>query len=155
MLILKDRANDTKDRVVWKWKFGSQTTTAEFGSPTDNTNTDYMLCVYDSEATSSALLLDAIVEGGLTGWKTSRSGFTYRTKTPVDGIAKMVLVAGNDGKARALVKGKGATLGAPSLPLTLNGGVTAQLLSDQSCWTTTFTAAKTNNGNVFKAFSQN
>jgi len=154
-LVLKNRAKDSKDRVVWKWKLGSQTTTADYGNPTDTATTDYMLCVYDSVSTSPNLLLDAVVQGGLGGWRTSRSGFIYSNRSPVDGIVKMSLVAGNDGKARALAKGKGATLGAPDLPLALDGGVTVQLLSDQNCWTTSFTDAKTNTGTSFKAFSSN
>jgi len=49
LLVMKDRSPDRRDRVLWKWTHGAETTSADLGDPL--TATDYQLCVYDAAGT--------------------------------------------------------------------------------------------------------
>ena len=42
---IKDRADDSKDQLKWKWTKGAATTQPDFGDPLGTTT--YALCVYD------------------------------------------------------------------------------------------------------------
>ena len=49
ILVVKDNATDTKDKLIWKWIKGASTTQAEFGDPTvPVTGANIALCVYDN-----------------------------------------------------------------------------------------------------------
>jgi len=136
LIILKDMEPNTKDRLIWKWLKGQATTKAEFGDPL--TTDTYALCIYDG---SGLILSAAAPAGGLCArskacWAEQRSGYRYKDAdlTP-DGLLVVKLKEGlTDGKAKIIVKGKGANLGMPSLPdLTLP--LTVQLQgSHDECW---------------------
>lgn len=138
-LTIKDSPADTSDLVAWKWSKGDATATAEFGSPT--TTDDYALCIF----TSSGLVLQTNAPaGGTCGgtkpcWKALNvKGFAYKDadRTP-DGVDKVVLKAGLAGKAKTQLKGKGTSL--PALPLPLSLPATVQLQSENGkCWQATF-----------------
>ncbi len=120
LLLLKEGSDDSKDKLIWKWLKGADTTLGQLGDPT--TTTDYALCVYSG--TGETLIMEAKVPaagtcGGGPCWSTAGStGFKYKSKPAVsDGIEKVLVKSGAAGKAKALVKGKGPGLNMPALPL--------------------------------------
>jgi hypothetical protein len=128
LLVLKDKAPDTKDRMLWKWIKGATTTFAEYGSPA--TTDDYELCIYDNGSLVSSARMPA---GGTCGVKpcwTSPSAMSLKYKdgdlTP-DGAQLLRLQQGLvDGKAKIICKGKGLNLDMPSTS-TIVGPVDVQL----------------------------
>jgi len=111
-----------RDRLTWKWRKGGATIAADFGNPL--TATTYALCVY--AGTSATVIIDAAVPPSSMRWTDHPTkGFTYEDDAGTsDGIQKIVLQAGVEGKAKVLVKGKGANLPDPpagplALPLTV------------------------------------
>jgi len=165
-LLLKDRTAgaDKADLVLWRWSRGARTDAADFGDP--GATDQYAVCIYD--ATGSSLLFVANAPaGGACGtkpcWKAlgkppASKGFRYRDKerTP-DGLLKVRLKPGADGKAKIILKGKGENLsvspqGLPALPLPLP--VTVQLQAGNGeCWGATYSTALVNGPTTFKAKS--
>ena len=142
-LQLKKGTTPDRDSLKWKWQRGS-TSSADFGNPLAGTG--YQLCLYDETAgTPSTALAASAPAGGLCGthpcWRALGSGFSYsdRYLTP-NGISRIDLRAGSDGKARIGVKGKGAALGL-TLPLADDPTVVLQLLNAYgTCWEARFPA---------------
>jgi hypothetical protein len=136
MLIVKAKAG--KESLTWKWIKGQQIVDpADLGTPTGTTS--YSLCVFTSPQ------MNLQVAGG-SGWSATGSGFKYSDPTAAqDGVKKILLKAGDVGKSKALVKGKGGgLLPLPTLPVT--PPVTVQLQnSNGTCWETVFSS-----GNVLK-----
>jgi hypothetical protein len=129
LLLLKDNADDGRDLMLWKWLKGGATDTSEFGDPlaTDG----YELCVYDA----GGLVAHATIPAG-AGWSAKGTGFKYRDATGgADGIQTIILKAGDDGKAKIVVRGKGGGLDMPSLGL-LASPLTVQLkrAGGSVCW---------------------
>ena len=159
-LLLKDLSDDTKDKVLWKWVKGDATLTSEFGNPVMTTT--YAFCIYDETGSVPSLKFSFIVPPGGTCfngkpcWKaTGTKGFKYKDKTlaHVAGLAKVVLRAGAAGKSKVIVKGKGSSLTLPSLPLTQDTAVIAQVVNtnDNICWDATFPSpAIKNRPDLFK-----
>jgi cysteine-rich repeat protein len=146
-----------KDLLVWKWGKGAATDVPDFGDPL--TAASYLLCLYDSSGGTQPLRAFAAPAGGSClgrpCWAvTGTSGFKYldKQRTP-DGLLKTQLKAGIAGKAKANVKGKGALLALPALPLV--PPVTAQLVNDDTgvCWSATFSTPLSNTADQFKAKS--
>ena len=138
-LLIKDNPDrDAADLVVWKWIKGQETTLADFGDPT--TTDDYTLCVFDA---GDPILNASVPAGGTCGslpcWRPlGASGFKYinRDRTP-DGMLKVLLRSGADGKAKIIVKGKGENLPFPASFLPLHTPVSVQLQSASgTCWET-------------------
>lgn len=149
LLLIKNNASDSKDKLVWKWLKGQQTVLGDLGSPTGTTA--YTLCVYAGTSTAMA----ATIDGG-SNWHALGGSKGYKYKDPSgnsDGITKALLKVGANGKAKAQVKGKGNNLPDPTLPLPLP--VTAQLVNDENtvCYTTPLTTVKKNTTAQFKAKS--
>jgi hypothetical protein len=155
-LVLHDDPNDWRDKVDWKWSAGEGTTADEFGDPASSD--DYALCVFDRDANA---LLRATAPGSCSSascWRGLGSppgsrGFAYRSGSPSapDGIARVKLGPGAEGRARISVKGKGANLVMPS-PLGLDVPVTVQLQAENGrCWETTHTSPSQNDTSVFRA----
>ncbi len=137
LLILKEQTGDPeKNKLLWKWKKGSATLKADYGSPL--TTTDYLLCIYDG---ASTLIGHALAASGPTcGWSETTTGFKYKNKdrTP-EGLAQILLREGSTGKAKITVMGKGANLVMPSIPV--SQPITVQLVnSDGECWEATYSA---------------
>ena len=153
-LLIKDTTPDQGDRLVWTLAKGPATAAADLGNPLAATG--YALCLVDG---GGAVLLEAAAPaggtcGGKPCWKPTRKGFRYadRDLTP-DGIQKIELKAGDEGRAKIVVKGKSASLALGFLPIqTLP--VTAQLAgSDGQCWEATFAATRRNHDGQLKAVS--
>jgi photosystem II stability/assembly factor-like uncharacterized protein len=149
LLLLKDQTNDSKDKLIWKWIKGSQTSKVpDFGTPT--TTTDYQICIYDG---TNTLILSALAPaGGLCNvssptacWADKPTGFKYKDKdlTP-DGLQQILLKEGIAAKAKIIVKGKGVNLQMPSMPLIQP--VTVQLKNSAGvCWEGVYSAPPTKN----------
>jgi hypothetical protein len=142
-----------KPRLVWKWTRGAATSHADFGNPLSTTS--YSLCVYDA---SQALRVATAPGGGTCAgrpcWTARSQGFRYvdRELTPT-GAERLDLRAGDVGRAKLGMKGKGPLLSLPSLPIGVLP-LTVQLVSSTgTCWTSTFTSAQRNDASQFKATS--
>ncbi len=141
LLQLKAGASDTKDALVWKWLGGTATLKAEFGDPTATTS--YRLCVYDGSARAQPILSAAAPSAGACAgkpcWTERTSGFRYVDKNLTsNGLSRVQMVAGGDGRARIVLKGKGVGLAMPS-PLAIESPVTVQLRnSEGACWEATY-----------------
>lgn len=154
-LTVKDRSGVLGDQFQWKWGSGVATALGDFGDPLATTN--YAVCVYDTTAATPALRLSLRVPGGgdcggRLCWKAlGDNGFKYGDPalTP-DGVYKMLLKAGPDGRARLQVLARGPVL---ALPPQTNGqifdqdlSVVAQLVNDApggTCWESRFTSPAT------------
>ena len=141
-----------KDQLKWLWLAGERTTLADYGSPLSATQ--YTLCLYDN----TGLRLHANVPaGGLCAgkscWKAvGTTGFRYGDKdlTP-DGVQKLNLKSGTDGKAQVKLTVRGANLGLPDLS-TIAQPVTVQIKnSNGKCWEAIFSApSRYQSSTIFK-----
>jgi hypothetical protein len=155
-LVLKQGVSDTKDALMWKWGSGAATLPSELGDPLGAS--DYHLCVYDgSELAQPRLDVAAPAAGTCAGapcWKSTKFGFRYKDKerTP-DGLLAASLKAGDEGRAKFALKGKGADLGLPALPLV--PPATAMLVRSDGgpCWSASYGAPIRNDVGLFKARS--
>ena len=153
-LRIRDREPDSRDRLLWKWVKGAATSKAsDFGDPV--ATTAYSLCMYDG---SSSLVSRGIVPAagrcgpaGKPCWKESARGFTYRNRDLApDGILRLALKDGADGKAKIVLKGRGPGLAKPALPIqTLP--LTVQLTNGATCWEASYGGPATNEPERFKA----
>jgi cysteine-rich repeat protein len=149
MLIKQNASDHGKDKLLWKWIKGAQLSQMDLADPQDTTV--YALCVY--AGTANALIADAALPPGTSGWSPiGTKGYKFKGTSP-DGLSLALLKGGAAGKSKALAKGKGATLPDPMLPL--DYPVTVQLKKDGSslCLESTFTSAneKKNTDTQFKA----
>lgn len=105
-LLVKNKHDDTKDKLVWIWGKGDATTPADFDDPTDAD--EYALCFY-AGATPTLLQGTSVPPGGK--WSFTSKGYKYSDADGENGgITKILLKGGAAGKSKALVKGKGVTL---------------------------------------------
>jgi hypothetical protein len=150
LLLLKNNATDSKDKLTWKWIKGAATTLADLKDPT--TTADYALCIY--AGTADTLIAQLNVPPG-SNWKAlGTKGYKYNDPSRSQaGVQKIIVKSGAAGKSKALVKGKGTNLPDPTLPLSFP--VTVQLFNYQSgvCLDSTFssTNALKNTSTLFKA----
>jgi hypothetical protein len=147
-LVMKDKSDDGRDVVSWSWTRGAATDLTDFGDPLASTG--FALCVYDDTfdpfGSRAAHLLDSsIAPGGTCAGRPCWSdrgpkGFRYKDKeaTP-DGMKKLVLKPGVDGKARVVTKGSGVGIAQPALPLVPPVRVQLQA-SNGECWESIFEA---------------
>ena len=142
-LLLKKGPTSARDIFKWGWIAGERTTLDEFGTPL--VSTDFQLCFYDA----TGLKLTALAPAGGTCagkpcWKaTGTSGFLYKDKelTP-NGLMKLKLKAGAEGRAQIGLQGRGAALGLPSLG-SLTQPFTVQIHNGSECWDAVYSAPAT------------
>jgi hypothetical protein len=132
LLLLKNKGG-AGDKLTWKWVKGEETLPTDLGDPTGTT--DHTLCVYDASGGTAALVSQAVVPGG-ANWEQTGAGFKYKDPLAAnDGISKIVLKAGEAGKAKIIVKGKDDNLDMPTLPLAQDPQVVVQLRNSGGvCW---------------------
>jgi hypothetical protein len=154
LLLIKNKADNSKDKLIWKWLKGAATTTAEFADPT--ATADYALCIY--AGTTDTLRAQVHIPPSNTKWKaTGTKGFKYKDATGTDdGTRKVVLKSGAAGKSKALVKGKGANLPDFNSDLPIAPGdlpLIVQLRNNQTgiCWEGQFSLPKKNTADQFNA----
>ena len=149
LLLLKNRDDDGKDQVIWKWIKGASTTSAEFGDP--RTDADYALCLYTGGAQALAAELDVAAS---SQWSAlGSSGFKFYDSAAANGAQRISMKGSAANKSKILVKGRGA-----ALPDLLDGAgaelpVTVQLLNQRNgqCWGSTFATASPNDASRLKA----
>jgi hypothetical protein len=123
VLAMSDGGDDTKDKLVSNWLHGLLLIADQFGDPVNGIS-GYRLCIYDTTAGTPSLVLGASApaggacKNGLPCWKPAGgetpTGYTYTDadRTP-DGLLKVILRAGAEGKSKVIVKGKGVNLHMP------------------------------------------
>ena len=141
-------------KLSWKWTSSGTVNLSDFGSPA--TTTGYVLCLYANAGLKlTAQALPDRTCGTKPCWKAlGTKGFKYKDKagTP-NGLTGIKLVAGGAGKARIGVKGKGANLPAPALPLAIPVRAQFKRADTGACWDATYSTATTNTTSEFKAKS--
>src|SRR5262245_5901312 len=144
------------DKLGWKWGKGEETLPADFGDPTTaGTGTVYTLCIYDTNGGPPALVSQSIIPAG-PPWEANGTKCKYKDKGGSNrGITKGMLKAGDAGKAKIGVKGKGSLLDTPPLPFAQNPTGIVQMSNDLGvCWESRFSPpVKKNDGEQFKAKS--
>ncbi len=141
-LQIKRGRKDTSNQIAWSWKKGPAIDVADFGDPT--TATGYTFCVFDESGAEPVVIFGAEAPAGGTcgrrdcwagrGRPRGSRGFKYsdRERTP-DGLATIELKPGDAGRARLTVKGRGANLLLPALPVSIP--LVGQLWADgEGCW---------------------
>ena len=145
-LLLRNKMNDSNDKLIWKWSKGAALDQTDFADPTSGTT--YGVCVY--AGSTDTLVADAVLPPG-TGWSAlGTKGYRFSGTSP-DGLTTAFLKGGAAGKSKALSKGAGAALPDPALPLSFP--VTVQLVKDGSslCLESMFNSATHNDASQFKA----
>jgi hypothetical protein len=135
--------DDVKDRIDWKWTSGEEVLLSEIADAT--AGRDYDFCLFDESGAAPVRLLAARAEGGRACgtrpcWRASARGMRYSDRAATsDGLTSVRVTAGVEGLAKAQVKGRGALLGLPALPLGLP--VRVQLQAEGGiCWEAAFDA---------------
>lgn len=137
------------DRFGWKWRGDGPLDTGHFGQPAAGI-THFALCVYQDGAGSNPVLSAAVPPGGSCSgkpcWKERTTGFQYKDSAgSADGITKIKLKAGAEGKSRLLIKGEGPALTVP-LPLAPYTTLHVQLVNGNGdCIESTYSAPATRN----------
>lgn len=143
----------TKDaRITWKWVLGAATEFADFGAP--DVDDDYVLCVYDGSISPQPRLRALLPAGALCAakecWRTQAgTGYGYADpwRTP-EGVKKLRLLAGPDGRAKASLKAREV----PGLSLPLQPPVTVQLQAENgTCWGAVYSSPLASDAGQFKA----
>jgi cysteine-rich repeat protein/probable HAF family extracellular repeat protein len=139
-LLIKGGSAD-KHTLVWTWTSGPAASSTDFGNPRGAGR--ITACLYDSSSGSPRLSRTLEVPpGGQCGkkpcWKDTKKGFDYTDASGnADGVGKLTLIAGGAGKSKIVLRGKGAALPIPALPLAVP--VTLQLrTSADRCFGATF-----------------
>jgi hypothetical protein len=144
-LAIRNRTDESRKKLKWIWTAGAATTKGDFGSPLGDT--DYEVCIYDGQSTmvSSATAPAGGTCAGQPCWKETATGFRYRDRemTP-DGIVRLRLKVGGDGKARVILRSRGRFLHLPPLPA--SQPLTVQLKNANGvCWEGIFISPATKN----------
>lgn len=148
-LLIKRGTTPEKSKLSWKWTKGAATALDDFGDPTDDTA--YALCVYDARRGIPTLIARVAADPG-QGWlPKGTKGFQKKDSEGVtDGLRKLALGAGPDGKAKITLAAKGAGTPANALPVTTP--LTAQLRNDVGvCWGATYASPKKNDATQVNA----
>jgi hypothetical protein len=154
-VLIKNSADNSKDKVLWKWSKGADTTQPEFGNPTTTAN--YALCFYTGP--SADLLKQISVPPGSKWSPIGTKGYKYSdTAGTADGVTKIIVKGGTLGRSKALLKGKGANLPDFDSDLPIPPGdlpMIVQLRNNQTgiCWEGQFTLPKKNTGDQFSSKS--
>jgi len=161
---MRNDADDARDQLVWKWSKGAETTAADYGDPTDHEG--YSLCLYDGSGGDELIFEARAIGGSICGtkecWKSlgpdeAPKGYKYADsdQTP-DGVKSVKLKAGEAGKAKTIVKARGANmagsspLGLPVFPLPLPLIVQLQNQTGE-CWEVVYSEALVNDSERFAA----
>jgi hypothetical protein len=138
-LVVKNDADDTRDKFIWKWKDGALS-----GVPgTPAVQTDLAVCVYDQ----SGRLFGGQLAHSIN-WTTTPATLKYKDKTGAYAGVTSATIKPNAiaAKSKLVIKGKGLAVQVSGLPA--NPPLTAQLinLDTAACVQSTFAAATKNDG---------
>lgn len=152
-------ADDDEDAIQWLWRKGAATTSGELADPV--TFNHYVFCLYAESGPPTSPFRARAPAGGMCATKPCWKGFGSppgakgykridKTLVP-DGIQRLQLSPGPDGKATIMLKGRGANLtDLPTLPLTLPVRAQLQALNGV-CWEAAYSTFSTNDLRQFKA----
>lgn len=150
-LAVVDVATDSGDRLDWKISRGGAASADAFGDPTSSDG--MVVCAYGGDE-ADTLVFEGRAPAG-SDWRSKSSGFTYSSSaTTPDGIRKITLKNGTDGRSKLVIKGAGSELdsspfGLPSMP---TGAITVQLQSAAGgCWSAAWSNATALAGGGFSA----
>lgn len=155
----KENSNPARRRLVWRWPKGEATARENFGDPVPVGGTDYAFCAYDASGQTQPVVAAAMPAGGTCGllqcWRElagpGQKVEYFHTDGNADGVRRVRLRPGGDGKARMSLQGRGSNLTLPALPLVAPVMVQLQA-SNGECWTATYDAfIKKNEGDRFRA----
>lgn len=149
------------DTLLWTWRTGAASGPVDFGDP--RTTTDFAFCLHREDAGGWANLLQLSLPAASTCgatstpcWRTTAGpapgGYVFRDGTSQhDGVTELRLTPRRDGRASILLRGRGAGLGLPALPLGPAERVVAQLRTgDGACWSADYGApARRDDGGHF------
>lgn len=151
LLLIKDNTSDnTKDKFIFKWIKGQDTTQGEFSNPTSTAT--YATCVYEAGALSFSLV---VPPNGSLWTQIGTKGFKYKDLAGLQNGVQKVIVKGSTGgsnKSKILVKGRGVALPDP-LPPALTLPARVQVINSDSglCWEANFATFKKSTASFFKA----
>jgi cysteine-rich repeat protein len=100
-------------KIVYTWKKGEATAVADFGSPDVEGGADFSVCLLDGNGTGYDVVFEETVSAGgacdgRDCWKAlGAKGFRYSDGSG-DGIGKMILKAGPEGRPKIKLKAQGA-----------------------------------------------
>lgn len=146
--LVMTRSPAGNETLSWVWRKGAATSIEEIPEQR------YTLCVYDQSPAEQPIARLA-TQGPLCGTKlcftSSAKRTTYADPAGTsDGIRKVVLTSGLEGKASAQLVARGDQLTLPAMPLV--GSVSAQLHAENGvCWAATYTTVQRNDGSRFRA----
>ncbi|HYC56848.1 MAG TPA: PQQ-dependent sugar dehydrogenase [Candidatus Binatia bacterium] len=131
---LRIDVHGTDEVIRWEHAHGPEVTLADLPDPSDDSGTEYALCIYDSDTLAGELNLRSQCESP-SCWSGRTPGMlTYRDDGAETGAQWAQLKAGSDGRSRFSIRG---TLPFPSL-LPLTTPVAAEMIFardgiEQSC----------------------
>ncbi len=134
-----------KEKLVWSWKKGPAVSGAQFGAGLASKG--YSLCIWDADDILK-MSAKAPITGSCEGaacWETKSNGdkHLYRDKLAErGGTAKVLLKAGDAGKAGIKILGRGPALGMPPLPLSPMPATIQLIDGDGGCWGATYSLPK-------------
>lgn len=121
-------------KLSWRWKKGAETAPELFGDPIGET--EYGVCFYDTVGGLPVRVLDERILPG-AGWKATKRGFRFKAPRGTEGLTKLVLSAGPEGKASVRAQGKRVRL--PTLPVTQSDAFVVQLVNGTgACWAASY-----------------
>lgn len=144
-LLMKKTSGGTRDKLLWKWLRGQATNPLEFDRP--DQSTDYGLCIYSGSPT---LEVPILVPSGPTNWRPLGSGFRYKdTAGAANGLQKVLLKSGAEGRPKIQVLARGPLLPDPALD-TMSTPIRVQIVNADSgiCWESEFQASDINKQNT-------
>ncbi|HYC53341.1 MAG TPA: hypothetical protein VEL28_00155 [Candidatus Binatia bacterium] len=127
-----DPSDDSKDKLAWTWKKGSEVTMADFGDPASTTT--YQMCVFHVAPAPTTVEASLVIPPG-DYWTGGTSKWKLKTESsPVtSGITSALLKPGVAGKSSVKIKGSGSAL--PDLDLGSEGTLRVLLLNSVGkCW---------------------
>lgn len=149
-LSLREKGGE-RDRLLWRWIGGGNTTAADFGDPT--TSADTALCIY--AGTGATLVADANLPAGGLLWRAlGARGFKFTDKTASrDGLRGVLLKGRDTARSKVAAQGSGDALPDPTLPLSLPVLVQLRNTETGTCFEASYGDAVIvrNDGRSFKA----
>lgn len=139
--IKQNAARPSQSSLTWSWVEGEETLEGDLGNPVADTS--YALCLYDASVSVQPRATMVAPGGTKCGlfpcwFDLPGPGLMYVDNAgEIDGVTQVRLTPGADGKAKISVKGRGANLPAPSIPLTTPVVVQLQATNGE-CWAATY-----------------
>jgi hypothetical protein len=133
-MTIKNNADPSKDKWLWKWKQGT-VSALDFGDP--SAQADLSVCVYDA----SGLRFGGAILHGAPEWTSTSSGFRYVDGTAARyGFRKIKVKTTTSGTILAQAKGPNSGIASA----TMSPPVRVQLvnLDNGTCWESVFASAK-------------